>query len=353
MRSAVKALVLCAGLGTRLRPFTFSTAKHLIPVANRPVLFHVVDALREVGASEIGVVVSAESRPPIEAALGNGAALGVHVHYILQAAPRGLGHAVGCGSDFVGDEDFLVYLGDTLLPEGLAGLVRSFAGGPAAALMLKPVDDPRSFGIAVVEGERVRRLVEKPREPPGNLAIAGAYAFSREIFASITRLAPSWRGEYEITDAIQDMIDRGLEVRACCSDGWWRDAGKPEDVIAANSAMLDTLAGAVHGHVDEHSRLEGAVVVGKGARVLDSVVHGPVIIGEHAVVERAEVGPHVSIGNHARVSRCIVRESLVMEDAVVADVARPIVRSMIGKKAEVRGGAETSLILGDHSKVEM
>ena len=348
----MKALLLCAGLGTRLRPFTFTTAKHLIPVANKPVLFHAVEALRDAGAADLGVVVSRDSRPPIEAALGDGSSLGVRVRYVEQQLPRGLGHAVGCGRSFIGDESFLVYLGDTLLPEGLATLVEAFTGA-TAALMLKPVDDPRHFGIAVIEGDRVVRLVEKPPQPPTNLAIAGAYAFTPEIFASIERIQPSWRGEYEITDAIQDLIDRGLEVRACCSPGWWKDAGNPDDVIEANDVMLDLLSGSSHGHVDGHSTLEGVVVVGKGARVSNSIVRGPVIIGEGAVVEDAEVGPHVSVGDHARLSRCVVRQSLIMQDAVIADVAQPIVRSVIGRKAEVRGGGEARLILGDQSKVSL
>jgi glucose-1-phosphate thymidylyltransferase len=348
----VKALVLCAGLGTRLRPFTFSTAKHLIPVANRPVLFHVVDALRDAGATDLGVVVSADSKPPIAAALGDGAALGVHVRYIDQPAPRGLAHATRCGRDFVAGEDFLLYLGDTLIPEGLRGLVTAFRGA-AAAIVLKPVDDPTSFGIAVVEGDRVRRLVEKPREPPGNLAIAGAYALTPEIFESIERIEPSWRGEYEITDAIQDLIDRGRDVRGCITSGWWKDAGNPEDMIDANSVMLDALAGADAGHVDERSRLEGTVVIGKGAQVLSTVVHGPVIIGDGAVIEHAEIGPHVSIGERARVSRCRVRTSLIMAEAVIHDVEPELVRCMIGRKAEVSGGSETRLIVGDQCLVRV
>jgi glucose-1-phosphate thymidylyltransferase len=349
----VKALVLCAGLGTRLRPFTFSTAKHLIPVANKPVLFHVVEALRDAGCADVGVVVSHESRAPIQAALGDGAGLGVHVTYIDQPSPRGLAHATACGRAFVGDESFLLYLGDTLLPEGLRGLVAAFAGGAAAAVMLKPVDDPKGFGIAVVDGDRVLRLVEKSHEPPSNLAIAGAYAFTSEIFSSIERLEPSWRGEYEITDALQDLIDRGREVRAFRSPGWWKDAGNPEDLIDANSAMLDALVGERHGHVDARSRLEGVVVLGKGSRVVSSVLRGPVIVGAGAVIEDAEVGPHVSVGDHARIARSRLRESLVMRDALVIDVAEPLARCVIGQKAEVRGGAATRLIIGDQCRVRL
>lgn len=349
----MKALVLCAGLGTRLRPFTFTTAKHLIPVANRPVLFHVLDALRDAGARDVGVVVSQESRPLLSAAVGDGHALGVRVRYIDQPAPRGLAHATACGREFVAGDDFLLYLGDTLIPEGLRGLVAAFRSGASAAIMLKPVDDPRSFGIAVVEGERVRRLVEKPREPPGNLAIAGAYAFTPEIFESIGRIEPSWRGEYEITDAIQDLIDRGREVLACMTAGWWKDAGNPEDMIDANSVMLDALTGANAGHVDERSRLEGTVAIGKGAQVLASIVRGPAIIGEGAVVEHAEIGPHVSIGERARVSHCRVRTSLIMAEAEIRDVEEPLVRCMIGRKAMVSGGAATRLILGDQCVVRV
>ena len=349
----MKALVLCAGLGTRLRPFTFTTAKHLIPVANRPVLFHVLDALRDAGAADVGLVVSDESRPILEGAVGDGAALGVHASYILQPAPRGLAHATACGRDFVGGEDFLLYLGDTLIPEGLRGLVATFRAGGAAAIMLKPVDEPKNFGIAEVEGDRVRRLIEKPRQPPGNLAIAGAYAFTQEIFASIERIVPSWRGELEITDAIQNLIDRGGDVRAHLSPGWWKDAGNPEDMIDANGVMLDLLQPRVQGEVDTGSRLEGVVVVEKGARVATSRIRGPVIIGEGAVIENAVVGPHVSVGNHARLSRCSIEASLLMSEVVIRDVPRPLARCMLGRGAEVLGATETRLILGDRSTVRV
>lgn len=353
MAPAVKALVLCAGLGTRLRPFTLTTAKHLIPVANRPVLFHVVDALRDAGADELGVIVSRDSRPPIEQALGDGRALGVRARYIEQVTPRGLGDAVGCARDFVGGESFYVYLGDTLIPEGLGSLVAGFRPGVDAALMLKPVDDPRSFGIAVIEGDRIRRLVEKPQQPPGNLAIVGAYAFTSEIFAAIDRLQPSWRGEYEITDAIQDLIDRGLDVRACLSPGWWKDAGKPEDVLDANDVMLEKLRGEVHGTVDGASQVEGDVVVGKDAHIVHSVVRGPAVIGAGARIENAEVGPYVSVGDRSTLSRCKISRSLIMEDAAIIDVPQPLVRSIVGRRAEVRGGGATRVVLGDFSRVEL
>jgi glucose-1-phosphate thymidylyltransferase len=351
----VKALVLCAGLGTRLRPFTFSTAKHLMPVANKPVLVHAVESLRDAGAGDLGVVVSSDSRPQIQGTLGDGSSLGVHVRYVEQTRPRGLGDATRCGRDFVGDEDFLLYLGDTLLPEGLGGLLRLFRRGAAAALMLKPVDDPRGFGLAVLDGDRVTRLVEKPSQPPSNLAIAGAYAFTREVFASIERIEPSWRGEVEITDAIQDLVDRGFDVRGYQSPDWWKDAGNPDDLIEANSVMLDRLRRAVHGHVDERSRIEGQTVIGRGARVRSSLVRGPVIVGEGAVIEEAEVGPHVAVGDHAQLSRCIVRDSLIMNDAVIADVARPLVRCVVGRKAEIRRCDELEMraVLGDCCRVQV
>jgi glucose-1-phosphate thymidylyltransferase len=302
---------------------------------------------------EIGVAVSRDSRTPIEAALGDGRRLGVKARYIEQPTPLGLGHAVGCGREFVGEETFAVYLGDTILPEGLGALRRSFRQGDAAALLLKPVEDPRGFGIATLDGERVTRLVEKPREHIGNLAAAGAYIFTPAIFAAIEQLRPSWRGEYEISDAIQFLIDRGGTVRACCSRGWWKDTGRPEDVLEANRVLLDALKPAVAGTVDADSRIEGTVEIAPGAVIRAAVVRGPAIIGAGALVERSTVGPYLALGDRARVVGSEIRDSIVMEEAVIEGVARPLAGCMIGKGAQVRGAAEARLILGDAGRVEI
>lgn len=343
----MKAIVLCAGLGTRLRPFTFSTAKHLVPVANKPVLYFGIEYLRAVGISDIGIIVSKESYPLISAAAGDGSRWNARVSYIDQPQPRGLAHAAQCAKDFVGGEPFIMFLGDNLIPEGLAGLTERFDDGAGAVVMLKEVDDPSAFGIAVVDGERIVRLVEKPKDPPSNLAIVGAYLFTPEIFTSIGRIKPSWRNEYEITDAIQDLIDRGLTVRPYIVRGWWKDTGKAEDILEANRVILDRIQAGQHGTIDERSRVNGTVLVQPGAAITRSTLIGPVIVGEGAHIERAIVGPHVSVGNQAQLADCQIRNSVVMDAATIRDVQRPLEGCLIGRGAEITGGTDLRLVVGD------
>src|SRR5262245_22648329 len=236
----MKAIILCAGLGTRLRPLTFSIAKHLIPVANKPVLFFAIENLVEVGVRDIGMIVSKESWPIIESAVGNGERWGIRVTYIEQPQPKGLAHAAQCAESFVGSDSFIMYLGDNLIPEGMGEAVRRFTASSADGLvMLKEVADPSAFGIAQLDGDRIVRLIEKPKQPPSNLAIVGGYVFRPSIFESIRRIKPSWRNEYEITDAIQDLIDRQLKVVPYVLNSWWKDTGKPEDILDANHEILE------------------------------------------------------------------------------------------------------------------
>ena len=314
----MKAIVLCAGLGTRLRPLTFSTAKHLIPVANKPVLFYGIESLVAVGAQRIGMIVSRESRSIIQNAVDDGQRWGAEVTYIEQPEPRGLAHAAQCAESFIGGEPFIMYLGDNLLPEGMTGAVERFQStGADAVVMLKSVDDPSSFGIAEVEGDRICRLVEKPKQPRSDLAIVGGYVFGPQIFASIHRIKPSWRNEYEITDAIQDLIDRGLTVVPYIVAGWWKDAGKPADILEANRVMLERLTPSAAGTVDGTSTIEGPVEIGPRSEIIGSHVRGPVVIGADARIVDAYVGPFTSIGDRVHVIGSRIEDSVVMEDCVI------------------------------------
>lgn len=353
----MRAIILCAGLGTRLRPLTFSIAKHLIPVANKPVLFSVIEYLVAVGVRDIGIIVSKESHPIIQNAVDDGSRWGARVTYILQPTPRGLAHAAQCGESFVGGEPFIMFLGDNLLPEGLAPAVDRFhRSGANAVVTLKAVDDPSHFGIAEVEGDRIRRLVEKPKQPRSNLAVVGSYIFDRNIFDSIRRIRPSWRNEYEITDAIQDLIDRGFTVVPHIVTGWWKDTGKPDDILDANRAVLDeTLVSRVCGKVDAASSLHGVVDIGEGAEVVNSRIRGPSIIGANARVVNADVGPYVSLGDRVEVVNCRIENSVVMEDSVLRDVARPLAGCLIGRRVKVGAAAPGAvrLLLGDFCEADL
>jgi len=352
----MKAIILCAGLGTRLRPLTFSTAKHLIPVGNKPVLFYAIESLAAVGVGEIGIIISRESRPVIEGALGDGSTWGVQTTYIEQSEPRGLAHACQCAEGFVGDDSFVMFLGDNLIPEGLSGAVARFEeSGAQAVVMLKEVSDPRAFGIAELEGGEIVRLVEKPAEPKSNLAIVGGYVFQPDIFESIRRIKPSWRNEFEITDAIQNLIDRQMRVVPYVVEGWWKDAGKPDDILDANRIILDGMTHRVAGAVDRASVVPGDVTIGAGALVERVVFKGPVIIGPNARVRDAEIGPWVSIGDGAEVVGSKLENSVVMADSTITGVAGGVRDSLIGKSVKISGGGSGAgpvrLLLGDLSEV--
>lgn len=354
----MKAIVLCAGLGTRLRPLTFSTAKHLIPVANKPVLYYGLESLVAVGAREIGIIVSKDSRSVIQNAVDDGQRWGAQVTYIEQPQPRGLAHAAQCAQSFVGTEQFVMYLGDNLIPEGLTAAVEQFRrSGANALVMLKPVDDPSSFGIAELDGERIVRLVEKPRQPRSNLAIVGGYVFDHNIFESIARIKPSWRNEYEITDAIQDLIERKLTVIPYVVHGWWKDTGKPADILDANRTILREIAPSVRGSVDSASRIEGTVSIGEGSEIIGSHIQGPVIIGAEARIIDSRVGPFTSLGDRVHVISSHIEDSVVMDDSVIRNIRGPVSRSLVGRKVQVSGADSTEralrLLLGDFCETEI
>jgi glucose-1-phosphate thymidylyltransferase len=351
----VKGLILSGGKGTRLRPLTYTSAKQLVPVANKPVLFYGIEAIAAAGIRDIGIVVG-DTHAEIRAAVGDGSRWGVRVEYIEQDAPRGLAHAVKISEAFIGGEPFVMYLGDNLLNKGITHFVDEFAREkPAAQILLARVPDPQMFGVAELRNGTVVRLVEKPKEPIGDLALVGVYMFGPEIFESVNRIRPSFRNELEITDAIQNLIDRGLIVRPHVVDGWWKDTGKLEDMLEANRLILDTHERRIAGQVDEESRIEGKVVIEEGAVVERSVIRGPAIIGGGARIVHAYIGPFTSIMNDVEIRDSEIEHSIVLEGACVRDLANRVIDSLIGKNVRIyRIPLKPSayrFMLGDNSEV--
>jgi glucose-1-phosphate thymidylyltransferase len=351
----MKGLILSGGRGTRLRPLTYTSAKQLVPVANKPVLFYGIESLAAAGIRDIGIVVG-DTQAEIRAAVGDGSAWGVRVTYIEQDAPRGLAHAVLISEPFIGRDAFVVYLGDNLLNKGIDRFVDEFTREkPAAQILLARVPDPQMFGVAELADGRVVGLVEKPAHPKSDLALVGVYMFSPAVFDAIRAIKPSFRNELEITDAIQTLIDRGLEVRPHIVDGWWKDTGKLEDMLEANRLILDTIVRRIEGSVDGESRVEGKVIVEPGAIVECSVVRGPVIIGARARIVHAFVGPFTSIMNDAEVRDSEIEHSIVLEGSTISNLSARIEDSLIGKNVKIyRLPVKPSayrFMLGDNSEV--
>lgn len=354
-RRRLKGLILAAGLGTRLRPLSNARPKPVIAVANRPLIVHALEHLEAAGISEVGVVVSAATASEIRRTLKG--YRGARLSYIVQSRPAGLAHAVKASRAFLGSEPFVTYLGDNLFQHGVTPFVDAFTKGNGevdAVLALARVADPRQFGVAVLEDGRVVRLVEKPARPPSDLAVAGVYVFAPCVHEAIETLAVSARGEYELTDAIEGLIRAGKQVRSVEVSGWWKDTGRPEDVLEANRLLLAALEPKREGRI-ENSLVSGVVALGAGAVVRNSRLEGPVIIGAGAQVEDARLGPFTSIGPGARVRRADVADSVVEEASVVEELGAPITRSLIGAHVEVRGSAAGAhrLVLGDRSRVEL
>jgi glucose-1-phosphate thymidylyltransferase len=351
----MKGLILSGGRGTRLRPLTYTSAKQLVPVANKPVLFYAIEALAAAGIHEIGIVVG-DTQAEIRAAVSDGSRWGVRITYIEQDAPRGLAHAVLISEPFIGSDPFVMYLGDNLLNRGIGRFVEEFVReAPAAQILLARVPDPQMFGVAELANGRVIRLVEKPSEPKTDLALVGVYMFSAAVFDAVKVIKPSFRNELEITDAIQNLIDRGLEVRPHIVDGWWKDTGKLDDMLEANRLILETLERRVEGTVDAASRVEGKVVIEEGAVVERSVVRGPVIIGARARIVNAFVGPFTSIMNDAEVLDSEIEHSIVLEGSSISNLSNRVEDSLIGKNVRIyRLPVKPSayrFMLGDNSEV--
>ena len=351
----MKGLILSGGKGTRLRPLTYTSAKQLVPVANKPVLFYGIEALAEAGIKDIGIVVG-DTHLEIKAAVGDGSRWGAKVTYIEQDAPRGLAHAVKISQNFIGNDPFVMYLGDNLLNRGIVEFVDQFVKEkPAAQILLTPVPDPQMFGVAELKDDKVTRLVEKPKEPKSNLALVGVYMFGPEIFTSVNNIKPSFRNELEITDAIQDLIDRGLRVMPHLVSGWWKDTGKLEDMLEANRLILETLKPNVEGSVDAATRIEGTVVVDKTATIQNSVIRGPAIIGPGAKIINGYVGPFTSIGKDVEINKSEIEHSIVLEGALIHDLETRVADSLIGRGVKIHRlplkPVAHRFMLGDNSEV--
>jgi len=354
----LKGLILSGGAGTRLRPITHTSAKQLVPVANKPVLFYGIEALVDAGVKEIGIIIAPETGGEIREAAGDGSAFGAEITYIVQDKPAGLAHAVLTAEEFIGDSPFVMYLGDNLLRDGIRGLVSTFrADEPHALILLTPVDDPQSYGVAELDGERIVRLIEKPKDPPSNLALVGVYLFTSAIFDAAKSLEPSWRGEYEITEAIQALIDDGHKVQSEVVRGWWKDTGQLADMLEANRLVLEELETRLEGEIDEDSRVEGRVVLEPGASLVRSVVRGPAVIAAGARIEDAYIGPYTSIGEGVRIGRSEVEHSIVLSGSVVEDLGTRMEASLLGRNVKLtrsEGPPKTlRLLVGDSSEIEI
>jgi glucose-1-phosphate thymidylyltransferase len=355
----LKGLILSGGAGTRLRPITHTSAKQLVPVANKPVLFYGIEALVEAGVSEIGIIIAPETGDEIRRTAGDGSAFGAKITYILQDEPAGLAHAVLTAEEFIGDSPFVMYLGDNLLRDGLRGLVSTFrSDGPDALILLTPVDDPQSYGVAELDGDGgIVRLIEKPKDPPSDLALVGVYLFGPAIFDAARALEPSWRGELEITEAIQGLIDDGHRVQSEIVTGWWKDTGQLADMLEANRLVLEELETSLEGEVDADSRVEGRVILAPGARVERSVIRGPAVIGPGACIEDSYVGPYTSIGGEVHVRRSEVEHSIILAGSVVEDLGTRMEASLLGRNVKLTrsdGMPKTlRLLVGDNSEIKL
>ena len=350
----MKGLILSGGRGTRLRPITYTSAKQLVPIANKPILFYGIEALAASGIDQIGIVVG-ETRQEIKDAVGDGSRFGVSITYIEQEAPLGLAHAVLVAAGFLGHDPFCMYLGDNLIREKLAPLVARFRDEkPDSQILLAAVPNPSQFGVAELREGQVVRLVEKPATPPSNLALVGVYMFGPPILEAVRAITPSARGELEITDAIQWLIDHGYVVRPHVIEGWWKDTGRLEDMLEANRIILDTLQPRTDGLVID-SEILGKVVVEAGARITRSTVRGPAIIGKGAVIEDAYIGPFTSVGDGVVVRASEVEHSILLEAASVSDVGGRIESSLIGRNVSISRTASKprsfTFMLGDRSEV--
>ncbi len=331
----MKGLILSGGKGTRLRPLTYTSAKQLIPVANTPVLMYCLKDMGDAGIIDVGIVVG-DTKKEIMDAVGDGSRFGLRVTYIEQEAPLGLAHAVLISEDFIKEDRFVMMLGDNLIMDGIGRFVKSFDEGSANShILLAKVENPNQFGVAVLQGEKVVDLVEKPREYISDLALVGVYLFDRNIFKAVTRIEPSFRGELEITDAISWLIRNGYSVSHHIVSGWWKDTGKLEDILEANRLILDQFVTRVEGDVDGSSSLGNKVVVKKGAKIVGSHVRGPAIIGEDTIIENSYIGPFTSIGENCRIHGVELEHSIVMEGCEIGDTGMRISDSLLGRKVKI------------------
>lgn len=352
----MKGLILSGGKGTRLYPLTYTSAKQLIPLSNKPVLFRVIEAIKAAGIDDIGIVIG-DTGEEIKKAVGSGGRWGVNITYIPQAQPLGLAHAVKISQDFLGEDRFVMFLGDNVIQGGISPLIAQFADSDYnSQIVLTRVEQPEQYGVAVLdENNRIVNLIEKPKEPPSDLALVGIYMFDSNIFKAVNAIQPSWRGELEITDAIQWLVENEYNVFPYVHRGWWIDTGRPGEMLEANGLVLEELTPKIEGYVDRNSEVDSRVTVEKGAEIINSVVRGPAIIGHDTRVVNAYVGPFTSISHHCLVENAEISRSIVLENSQIRNINRRIEDSLIGRnvvlhRSPMRPRAY-KFILGDHSNV--
>ncbi len=353
----MKALILSGGKGTRLRPITHTSAKQLVPVANKPILFYGIEGIRDAGITDIGIVVG-DTHQEIRDAVGDGSRLGVKVTYIRQEQPLGLAHAVLVSEDYLKDSSFVMFLGDNLIRDGITPLVDEFRQGkPTSQILLAHVKNPQDFGVAELDGERVVRLEEKPAHPKSDLALVGVYMFDKTIFEAVKAIQPSKRGELEITDAIQYLIDKKFDVRSHVITGWWKDTGKLEDMLEANRIVLENIAPLNEGKLLGDCRLEGRVVIGKGTVVENSTLRGPLILGERCVIRDAYVGPFTAISNDCVIQGSELEHSIVLERSRIENLEVRVEGSLVGRDVVLRHTdarpRSYRFMIGDSSSVDL
>jgi glucose-1-phosphate thymidylyltransferase len=352
----MKGLILSGGKGSRLYPLTYTNAKQLIPVANKPILFRVIESIRDAGINEIGIVVGSTA-PKIKEAVGRGGRWNVDITYIQQDEPLGLAHAVKISERFLGDDPFVMFLGDNVIEGSITPLIAQFAdSGWNSQIVLTRIEQPEQYGVAELnEDGRIIRLVEKPKEPPSDLALVGIYMFDNTIFEAVNAITPSWRGELEITDAIQWLIDNGRTVHPYVHRGWWIDTGRPGDMLEANDLVLEELEYEVQGYVDRDSHVGRRVTVQQGAEIINSVVRGPAIIGENTRIVNSYVGPFTSIYHDVLIENSEIEHSVVLENSQILDIGARVQDSLIGRdvvitRSPIKPKAH-KLTVGDHSRV--
>lgn len=355
----MKALILAGGKGTRLKPLTNTMAKQLLPVANKPIMFYVLDQIKEAGIRDIGIIISPETGSYIKEAVGDGSRWSAQVTYILQPEPLGLAHAVKTAHGFLGNSPFLMFLGDNLIQGGITQFVERFnASSPDALILLKPVKETHLFGIAKLdEAGKICHIEEKPKHPQSNLAVIGVYIFSPTVHEAVAHIKSSWRGELEITDTIQRLIDTGRNVQSYTLDGWWLDTGKKDDLLEANRVILDDfLKRDIKGDIDTTSQVVGRVEIRQGTKIEGSTIRGPVSIAEECQIKNSFIGPFASIGNRTVIENSSIEHSVILEDCHILNIER-LADSVIGKGTEVikqeQGFKALRLFLGDDAKIEL
>ena len=355
---ALKGLILSGGAGTRLRPITHTSAKQLVPVANKPVLFYGIEALVDAGITEIGIIIAPETGDEIREAAGDGSAFGAAITYIEQDRPAGLAHALLTAEEFIAGSPFVMYLGDNLLRDGITSLTAEFRERtPEALILLTRVSDPWHYGVAELDGESVVRLVEKPKDPPSDLALVGVYMFTPAIFDAARAIEPSWRDELEITDAIQQLIDGGSRVESHTVSGWWKDTGQLADMLEANRLVLEEIEPRNDGEADAESKVEGRVAIEAGATLERSVVRGPAVIGAGARIVDSYVGPYTSVGSDVRIVGSEVEHSILLAGSSLEGLATRLEASLLGRNVRIARGDSMPktlrLLVGDKSEIKL